>query len=160
MHGNVTTIYSTPYTIEKALAYADVLIGAVLVSGGRAPILVTDKMVSQMKPGTVIVDVSVDQGGCIETIHLTTHKEPVYLLYDVIHYGVPNIPASVPRTSTYALTNTTLPYIQTIASKGIKKAAADDELLACGINCAKGVLTHRVVAEYFHMKWKPWRKVI
>jgi alanine dehydrogenase len=160
MHGNVTTIYSTPYTIQKALAYADVLIGAVLVSGGRAPVLVTDQMVSRMKQGAVIIDVSVDQGGCIETIHLTTHKDPVYSIYDVIHYGVPNIPASVPKTSTYALTNTTLPYIQTIASKGIKKAAADDALLACGINCAKGILTHRAVAESFYMKWKPWHKVI
>ena len=160
MHGNVTTIYSTPYTIQKAIGYADVLIGAVLVGGGRAPILVTDQMVSHMKPGAVIIDVSVDQGGCIETIHLTTHKDPVYSVYDVIHYGVSNIPASVPRTSTYALTNTTLPYIQTIAFKGIKKAAADDALLACGINCVRGVLTHSAVAESFHMKWKPWHKVI
>jgi alanine dehydrogenase len=160
MHGNVMTVYSTQYTIQKTIAYADVLIGAVLVAGARAPVLVTEKMVSQMKPGAVIIDISVDQGGCIETIRPTTHQEPIYTLHDVIHYAVPNIPAAVPRTSTYALTNATLPYIQTVASKGIKKAASEDESLASGINCAKGVLTHTAVAESFHMKGKPWYKVI
>jgi alanine dehydrogenase len=160
MHSNVTTVYSTPYAIQKAMSYADVLIGAVLITGAKAPMLVTEQMVSRMKPGAVIIDVSVDQGGCIETIRPTTHKEPVYTLYDVLHYAVPNIPAAVPRTSTYALTNATLPYIQAIASKGMKKAASEDESLASGINLGQGTLTHAAVAKSFGMKWKPWQKII
>jgi alanine dehydrogenase len=160
MGGRVTTVFSTPYAIQAATAWADVLIGAVLVTGARAPLLVTDKMVSQMKPGAVIVDVSIDQGGCVETIRPTTHKEPIYLVHSIVHYGVPNIPAAVPRTSTYALTNATLPYIEEIASKGIRKAASDNPLLSSGINCAGGIVTHQAVAESFQMKWKPWDKVI
>ena len=160
MGGRVTTIYSTPYAIKTAVTWTDVLIGAVLVTGARAPHLVTDEMVSRMKPGAVIIDVSVDQGGCIETIRPTTHKAPVYLVHNVVHYGVPNIPASVPRTSTYALTNATLPYIEQIASKGIRNAASDNFLLGTGINCAGGIVTHRAVAESFQIKWKPWDKVI
>jgi alanine dehydrogenase len=160
MGGRVTTVFSTPYAIQAATAWADVLIGAVLVTGARAPLLVTDKMVSLMKPGAVIVDVSIDQGGCVETIRPTTHKEPIYLVHSIVHYGVPNIPAAVPRTSTYALTNATLPYIEEIASKGIRKAASDNPLLSSGINCAGGIVTHQAVAESFQMKWKPWDKVI
>jgi alanine dehydrogenase len=160
MHSSVSTLYSTPYAIKKTLAFADVLIGAVLVAGAKAPVLVTKDMVSGMKPGAVIVDVSVDQGGCIETIHPTTHKDPVYILHNVIHYAVPNTPAAVPRTSTYALTNATLPYIRVIASKGIKRAVSDDPALARGINCAKGFVVHNAVGEVFGMKIKPWREVI
>jgi alanine dehydrogenase len=160
LHGTVTTIYSNPYTISQAIEYADVLIGAVLVTGARAPMLVTDKMVSRMKSGSVIVDVSVDQGGCVETIHVTTHAEPAYKIHDVIHYGVPNIPAAVPRTSTYALTNATLPYIRTIALKGLKKAVQEDASLAGGINLAKGLLAHRAVAESFGMDWRSWHDLI
>jgi alanine dehydrogenase len=160
MGGRVSTIFSTSYAIKTAVTWADVLIGAVLVTGARAPLLVTDEMVSRMKPGAVIVDISVDQGGCVETIRPTTHKEPVYLVHNIIHYGVPNIPAAVPRTSTYALTNATLPYIEEIASKGIRKAVSDNSLLGSGINCAGGVVTHQAVAESFQMKWKPWDKVI
>jgi alanine dehydrogenase len=159
MGGRVTTVFSTSYAIQTAVAWADVLIGAVLVTGARAPLLVTDEMVSRMKSGAVIVDVSIDQGGCVETIRPTTHKEPVYLVHNVVHYAVPNIPAAVPRTSTYALTNATLPYIKEIASKGIRKAASDNPLLSSGINCAGGIVTHRAVAESFQMKWKPWDKV-
>jgi alanine dehydrogenase len=160
MHGSVTTLFSTPYSIQKMLEYADVLIGAVLVAGAKAPVLVTEEMVSSMKPGSVIVDVSIDQGGCIETIRPTTHKDPIYTLHNVVHYAVPNIPAAVPRTSTYALTNATLPYIRTIASKGIRKAAVDDPALACGINCAKGVIVHPAVGEAFRMNVKPWQEVL
>jgi len=155
IHGTAITVYSNPYTIRQAIDYADVLIGAVLVTGARAPMLVTDEMVSRMKTGSVIVDVSVDQGGCVETIHVTTHAEPAYKVHDVIHYGVPNIPAAVPRTSTYALTNATLPYIRTIALKGLKRAVHEDPSLAGGINLAKGVLAHRAVAESFGMDWVP-----
>jgi len=160
LHGTVTTIYSNSYTVSHAIGYADVLIGAVLVTGARAPLLVTDEMVSRMKTGSVIVDVSVDQGGCVETIHATTHAEPAYKVHDVIHYGVPNIPAAVPRTSTYALTNATLPYIRTIALKGLKRAVQEDASLAGGINLAKGVLAQKAVAESFGMDWKHWYDLI
>jgi alanine dehydrogenase len=160
LHGNAITVYSNPYTVQRAVSYADVVIGAVLVTGARAPVLVTEKMVARMKPGSVIIDVSVDQGGAVETTRPTTHASPVYRLFNVIHYGVPNIPAGVPRTSTYALTNATLPYIRAIASKGIKQAAAEDEALAMGINCAKGSLTHEAVASAFRMPSKKWQKVL
>jgi alanine dehydrogenase len=160
MGGRVTTYFSTSHAIQTAATWADVLIGAVLITGARAPHLVTGEMVSRMKPGAVIVDISVDQGGCVETIRPTTHKEPVYLVHDVVHYAVPNIPAAVPRTSTYALTNATIPFIEEIASKGIRKAASDNPLLSSGMNCAGGIVTHQAVAESFQMKWKPWNKVI
>jgi alanine dehydrogenase len=156
----VTTMFSNPYTIQRVVGYADVLIGAVLVPGARAPVLVTKDMVSEMKPGSVIIDVSVDQGGSVETTRPTTHGEPIYKVHEVIHYGVPNIPASVPRTSTYALTNTTLPYIRDIASKGLRKAAEDDLSLAKGINLVNGVVTHPAVAQSFNAKWKSWDKAI
>jgi len=160
MHGNVTTIFSNHYNIERAAGYADILIGSVLVPGARAPVLVTETMVSRMKAGAVIIDISVDQGGCVETTHPTTHAQPVFTTHDVIHYGVPNMPAAVPRTSTYALTNATLPYIQAIASKGVKRAALDDLSLAKGINLVNGVLTHPAVAGSFSMPWQPWDKVL
>jgi alanine dehydrogenase len=160
MHGFVTTVYSNSYAIRRAAAYADVLVGAVLVTGARAPLLVTKEMVSGMKAGSVIVDVSVDQGGCVETTHITTHAEPVFKVNDVIHYGVPNIPAAVPRTSTYALTNATLPYVRQIAAKGITRAAREDASLAGGINIAGGVVTYTAVAEAFGMEWKPWQNVL
>lgn len=160
LHGNVTTVYSNPYTVGRAVSYADVLIGAVLVPGARAPVVVTEKMVSQMKPGSVIVDVSVDQGGSVETTRPTTHAQPTYTLYGVIHCGVPNIPAAVPRTSTYALTNATLPYIRSIARKGLREAAKEDASVAMGINLVRGTLTHPAVAGSFEMGWKPWQDVI
>jgi len=160
LHGNVMTLFSNPYMIRRAVANADVLIGAVLIPGARAPILVTEEMVSGMKSGSVIIDVSVDQGGSIETTRPTSHAEPIYKLHNVIHYGVPNMPASVPLTSTAALTNATLPYIRVIASKGLKKAAEQDPSLAAGINLAHGALTHPAVAESFGMKCVSWKKVI
>lgn len=160
LHGRVMTLFSDPYTIKRAVANADVLVGAVLIPGAKAPVLVTEDMVASMKAGAVIVDVSVDQGGSIETTRPTTHGRPTYKVHGVIHYGVPNMPASVPRTSTAALTNATLPYIRAIASKGLKKAAEEDAGLASGINLARGVLTHPAVAQSFNMDWKPWRKLI
>lgn len=160
LHGHATTIFSNPYNVAKSTGFADVVIGAVLVPGARAPLLVTEDMVSRMKPGAVIVDVAIDQGGCVETIRSTTHAEPTYLVHDVIHYGVANIPAAVPRTSTYALTSTTLPYIMAIAAKGVKKAALDDDALAQGINVAGGVLTHPAVASAFGMAWTQWSEVL
>ncbi|HEY3276037.1 MAG TPA: alanine dehydrogenase [Syntrophorhabdaceae bacterium] len=160
LHGNVITVHSNPFTVQRAVSYADVVIGAVLLPGAKAPVIVTEKMVNRMKSGSVIIDVSVDQGGSVETTRPTTHADPVYRLFDVIHYGVPNIPAGVPRTSTYALTNTTLPYIRVIASKGIKRAAEEDRAVALGINCVRGVLTHEAVASAFNMPWKAWQKVL
>ncbi|MBP1750090.1 MAG: ald [Deltaproteobacteria bacterium] len=158
MRGSLTTLYSTSYSIQKAVQYADVLIGAVLVPGARAPVLVTEQMVSRMKPGSVIVDVSIDQGGSVETIRPTSHGEPTYKLYDVIHYAVPNMPASVPRTATFALTNATLPYIRTIASSGVKKAAEADPTIASGINMRRGTITYQAVADAFKMQGKAWNR--
>jgi len=160
LHGHVITVYSNPYAIEKSTGYADVLIGAVLIAGARAPVVVTENMVSRMKRGSVIIDISVDQGGSVETIRSTTHADPVYTVHGVIHCGIPNIPASVPRTSTFSLTNATLPYIRTIAAKGIRRAALGDIALARGINCAAGVLTHPKVGEAFGMTWVPWRDAL
>jgi alanine dehydrogenase len=160
LQGRAATVFSNPYNVARATGYADVVIGAVLVPGAKAPRLVTEDMVTRMKPATVIVDVSVDQGGCVETIHPTSHASPTYLVHDVIHYGVPNIPAAVPRTSTYALTSTTLPYIAAIAAKGIRDAARDDARLARGINTVRGVLTHPAVAEAFGTVWKSWQDLL
>ena len=158
MRGCVKTLYSTSYAIQKAVQYADVVVGAVLVPGARAPVLVTEQMVSRMKPGSVIVDVSIDQGGSVETIRPTSHAEPTYKLYDVIHYAVPNMPASVPRTATFALTNATLPYIRLIAAAGVKKAAEANLTIASGINMRRGVVTYPAVAYAFKMRWKTWNR--
>ena len=158
MRGCVKTLYSTSYSIQKAIQYADVVVGAVLVPGARAPVLVTEQMVSRMKPGSVIVDVSIDQGGSVETIRPTSHAEPTYKLYDVIHYAVPNMPASVPRTATFALTNATLPYIRLIAAAGVKKAAEANLTIASGINMRRGVITYPAVADAFKMRWKAWNR--
>ncbi|MBV8981195.1 MAG: alanine dehydrogenase, partial [Acidimicrobiia bacterium] len=144
--GRVSTQASNRGAIERAVADADLVIGAVLVPGGRAPVLVTEDMVRGMQRGSVIVDVAVDQGGCIETTHETTHADPIYTVHDVIHYAVGNVPASVPRTSTYALTNATLPYIVEVASKGVRGAAAADAAMAHGINTIGGHVTNPAVA--------------
>jgi len=145
--GRIVTQASNRGAIERAIADADLLIGAVLVPGGRAPILVTEDMVEGMKRGAVIVDVAVDQGGCIETTHETTHADPTYTVHDVIHYAVGNVPASVPRTSTYALTNATLPYVVELATKGLREAVAVDSALAHGVNTVDGQVTNPAVAE-------------
>jgi len=135
---NVTTYFSNPLHIREILPSADVVIGAVLIKGARAPILVSQADLKRMKPGSVIVDVAVDQGGCIETMHPTTHAVPVFTVDDVIHYGVANIPGAVPATSTYALTNATFPYLLALASKGVKRALREDAGLAKGLNAADG----------------------
>jgi alanine dehydrogenase len=144
--GRMTTIASNVGSVERAVAEADLVIGAVLVAGSRAPIVVTEDMVRSMKPGSVIVDVAVDQGGCIETIHETSHKDPVYEMHGVVHYAVGNMPGAVPFTSTYALTNATLPYIAEIARIGVG-AAALDPVIAPGFNCVAGSVTNAPVAE-------------
>lgn len=146
LKGRITTIASNRGAIERFVAEADLVIGAVLIAGARAPIVVTQDMVRTMKRGAVIVDVAVDQGGCIETIHETTHAEPVYELHGVLHYAVGNMPGAVPHTSTYALTNATLPYQMTIAKLGVRAAATGDTAIARGVNTVQGHITNAAVA--------------
>jgi alanine dehydrogenase len=129
------------------VAEADLVIGAVLLAGGRAPVVVTEDMVRGMKKGSVIVDVAVDQGGCIETTRETTHDDPVYVVHDVIHYAVGNIPGAVPHTSTYALTNVTLPYAVELANRGWKAAVSADRSLWHGVNVVEGAVVYDAVAE-------------
>jgi alanine dehydrogenase len=129
------------------VAGADLVIGAVLVPGGRAPVLVTEDMVRTMKPGAVVVDIAIDQGGCVETSHETTHEDPVYELHGVLHYAVGNMPGAVPNTSTYALTNVTLPYVAELARLGAEEATRADPALALGVNTAGGEVVNPAVAE-------------
>jgi alanine dehydrogenase len=145
--GRIMTLASNRGAVERAVADADLVIGAVLVAGGRAPVVVTEDMVRGMKQGAVIVDIAIDQGGCVETIRETTHADPVYELYGVLHYGVGNVPAAVPHTSTYALTNATLPYIAAVADHGPLAAAGRDPALRAGVNTAGGQVTYPAVAE-------------
>ncbi|MNI24210.1 Alanine dehydrogenase [compost metagenome] len=138
---------SNPYNIASAVQKADLLIGAVLIPGARAPKIVTEDMVKQMKQGAVIVDVAVDQGGSIETIdRVTTHDEPTYEKHGVLHYAVANMPGAVPRTSTLALTNVTIAYILELANKGLARATAENTSLLLGVNTYKGKVTHAAVA--------------
>lgn len=146
-NGDLNTLFSNRANIERSVASADLLIGAVYQSGRRAPTLVSEEMVASMEAGSVIVDVAVDQGGCIETVHATTHSEPTYRLHDVIHYGVANMPAAVPRTSTFALTNTTLPYVQAMAEQGVSEALRGDVSLALGANIWRGNVVCEGVAD-------------
>jgi alanine dehydrogenase len=146
--GRITTMASNRGAVERAVAEADVVIGAVLVAGGRAPIVVSEDMVRTMKAGAVLVDVAVDQGGCIETTHETTHNDPVYEMYGVIHYAVGNMPGAVPYTSTYALTNATLPYVHELAVLGPAAACASDPALRHGCNTVAGQVTNEPVAEF------------
>jgi alanine dehydrogenase len=145
--GRIMTLASNRGAIERVVVEADLLIGAVLVPGGRAPTLVTEDMVRAMKRGAVIVDIAVDQGGCIETTHETTHPDPVYEVHGVLHYAVGNVPGAVPHTSTYALTNATLPYLVELASLGVREAVARDPALLTGINTVAGQVTNPAVAE-------------
>ena len=155
LHGNLVTMMSNPRSIATAAEYADLLIGAVLVPGAKAPRLVTREMVSRMKSGSVIVDVAVDQGGCVETCHPTTHSDPVYLVDGVVHYSVANMPGAVPRTSTYALSNATLPYAEKLARLGLVAAVKSDPALARGVNTYAGKLTYKAVADTFGLEFTP-----
>ena len=146
--GRIVTLASNRGALERNIADADLVIGAVLVAGGRAPVVVSEDMVRSMKPGAVIVDVAVDQGGCIETIHETTHNDPVYFLHGVLHYAVGNMPGAVPHTSTYALTNATLPYQLELAVRGVAEACQRDHALALGLNTHAGHVTNAPVAEF------------
>lgn len=152
MPSNVVTMMSNSYNIRKELREADLLIGAVLIPGARTPVLVTRDMLRLMKPGSVIVDVAVDQGGCIETIKPTTHHDPVYIVDNIVHYGVTNMPGAVAGTSTFALTNATLPYVMEIANKGYKKAAKENKAIARGINIVGGKVILKPIASQYGFK--------
>jgi alanine dehydrogenase len=143
----LSTVYSTIAAIEEHVTSADLVVGAVLVPGAAAPKLITEDMVKAMRKGSVIVDVAIDQGGCAETSHPTTHAQPTYKVHDVVHYCVTNMPGAVARTSTLALNNATLPFVMRLAESGTKKALADDQYLRAGLNIFDGRLTHRAVAE-------------
>lgn len=160
MPANVRLLFSDKYSIREMVKKADLLIGAVLVPGARAPILVTAEMIKTMKKGAVIVDVSVDQGGCVETTRPTTHSEPTYIVDGVVHYCVANMPAAVARTSTYALANASLPYVIALADKGYKKAVKEDPALAKGVNMIMGKLTLREVADLFDLEYCPLEKIL
>jgi len=153
MPKNVRTIFSSRYNIRKLLKTTDLLIGAVLIPGAKAPNLVTKDMLKLMQPGSVIVDVAVDQGGCIETCHATTHEDPIYEVDGIIHYCVANMPGAVPFTSTTALTNATNPYILKLANQGIKGALESDPSLLKGLNMTNGLVTHQGVCNAFNLKY-------
>jgi alanine dehydrogenase len=160
MPANVHTLFSTRSAIRQQIRESDVIIGAVLVTGAKAPKLITEDDLSLMRAGTVIVDVAVDQGGCVETIRPTTHHDPVYTVDGVMHYGVANMPGGVPRSSTLALTNATLPYALQLASKGWQRACAEDRALEQGVNVVSGHVTHSAVAEAFGLAYHGVRDVI
>ncbi len=151
------TLYSTADAIEHQVRDADLVVGAVLIAGAAAPKLVTRAMVKSMKPGTVLVDIAIDQGGCFETSRPTTHAEPTYVLDGVIHYCVTNMPGAVPRTSTFALTNATLPYVRSLADLGWQQAIARDSGLARGLNVHAGKLTHEAVANALGIEYQAYR---
>jgi len=151
MPDNVHTLFSTRYAIRKQIGDSDLIIGAVLIPGAKAPSLIRREDLALMREGTVIADVAIDQGGCVETMKPTTHHDPVYTVDGVIHYAVANMPGGVPRTSTLALTNATLPYAVALARKGWKQACTDDAALRLGVNVVDGRVTHRGVADAFDM---------
>jgi alanine dehydrogenase len=160
MPANVVLIHSNRHNILEQLATADLVVGAVLVTGAKAPRLVRREDLRLMRPGSVIVDVAIDQGGCVETIHATTHENPTYVVDGVIHYGVANMPGGVPRTSTLALTNATFPYAQQLANKGWKKALASSPALLKGLNIADGHVTYPGVAEAFGIAYEDPAKFV
>jgi len=157
---STNSVYSTRDALEKHVIEADLVIGGVLIPGAAAPKLVTADMVRQMKPGAVIVDVAIDQGGCCETSKATTHADPTYIVDDVVHYCVANMPGGVPRTSTYALNNATLPYVLTLADKGYVKALDEDEHLRGGLNVHRGVITCKEVAEALSLEYRSAEDVL
>ncbi|MFZ5877326.1 MAG: alanine dehydrogenase [Nitrospirota bacterium] len=157
MRGRITTLIASADTIHQAVVQADLVVGAVLVSGARTPHLVTSQTVAQMRKGSVIVDVSIDQGGCVETARKTTQTDPVYTAHGVIHYGVANLPGTVPRTSTQALTAVTLPYVMQLVERGIEPALKADHALGAGLNVYHGKVVHPGVAEAHGMRLEAWQ---
>ena len=151
---NVKTLYSSAHNIRMELPTVDLVIGSVLIPGDKTPHLITRDMLPLMKPGTVLVDVAIDQGGCFETSHPTTHSAPTYVVDGIVHYAVANIPGAVPFTSTMALTNATLPYTIALADKGWQKACKDDPALALGVNVAEGKVVYKAVADVFGLPYE------
>jgi len=160
MPKNVTTLYSTPANIRELLPTVDLVVGAVLLPGAKAPRLITRDMLSLMRKGSVIVDVAVDQGGCVETCRPTTHEDPTFVVDGVVHYCVANMPGAVPYTSTIALTNATLPYVIKLANKGVEAALKADHGFALGLNMVDGKVTCEAVAEAFGLEYTPVEKVL
>jgi alanine dehydrogenase len=155
LYGKLTTMVLNQTNLENTVYSADLVICAVLIPGAKAPVLVTEEMVKQMKKGSVIIDISVDQGGCVETTQPTTHAKPVFLKDGVIHYGVTNMPGAVPFTSTLALTNVTLPYVLKLAELGLERAVSEDIALAKGVNVYRGNIVCKPVAEAHDLKFRP-----
>jgi len=160
LSGRVSLVMSSTLQIESSIADADVVIGAVLIPGARAPKLVTRDMLEVMKPGAVIVDVAIDQGGCVETAHPTTHTDPVYTVDGILHYCVANMPGGVPVTSTKALTNATLPYVEAISDHGLARAVGRDRSLARGVNVLEGKIVYEAVAEAHDLAFTPLEDVL
>ncbi len=160
MPANVTTMYSNEYTIRRLIKNHDLIVGAVLIPGAKAPNLITREMLKDMRPGTVIVDVAVDQGGCIETCRPTTHDNPTFIIDDVVHYCVANMPGAVPYTSTIALTNATLPYALQLADKGWKKACSDNQELKLGLNVVNGKVVYKGVSDAFGLEYTDVSQVL
>jgi alanine dehydrogenase len=158
--GHVQTVASNRYEIEHAVLDADLVIGAVLIPGAKAPTLISNELVSRMKPGSVLVDISIDQGGCFEDSRPTTHAEPTYKVHNSVFYCVANMPGAVPHTSTYALTNVTLPYAVSLAEKGWKQAMRDDTSLALGLNTYAGEVTNEPVAQAHELPYRPLAEVL
>ncbi|HWO69880.1 MAG TPA: alanine dehydrogenase [Actinomycetota bacterium] len=158
--GRIVTLMSDRLTLEQRVREADVVIGSVLVPGARAPVLVTEEMVASMRPGSVVIDIAIDQGGCVETSRMTTHSDPTFVVHGVVHYCVGNMPGAVPNTSTYALANVTLPYVMEIASRGLEDAVRADPALARGVNTYGGELTNAAVAEAHGLPGTPLAQMI
>lgn len=158
--GRIMTLASNHGSLERVISQADLVIGAVLVAGRRAPVVISDDMVQAMPSRSVIVDVAIDQGGCVEGIHETTHDDPVFERHGVLHYAVGNIPGAVPNTSTYALTNATLPYLVALATRGLAGACAADPALALGVNTVGGEVTHEAVAASIGREHKPLAEIL
>jgi alanine dehydrogenase len=158
---DITTLMSNPYNISQSVKESDLVIGAVLIPGSKAPKLVTEEMVKQMKPGSVIVDIAIDQGGIFETTdRITTHDQPTYVKHGVVHYAVANMPGAVPRTSTIALTNVTVPYALQIANKGYKRAVLENESLLKGLNTYKGFVTYKAVSDALQLEYREAKSLL
>jgi alanine dehydrogenase len=160
LDGRITLAMSNRLQIEQVAADADLIIGAVLIPGARAPKLITRDMLGGLKPGAVLVDVAIDQGGCFETSRPTTHSDPIYEVDGIVHYCVANMPGAVPATSTFALTNVTLPYVEAIADHGLAEAVARDRSLARGVNVIDGRITYEAVAEAHGLDFTPLDDVL
>ncbi|MFY0625727.1 MAG: alanine dehydrogenase [Reichenbachiella sp.] len=160
MPANVRTIMSSDFNIRRMITNHDLIVGAVLIPGAKAPKLITKEMLKDMRPGTVLVDVAVDQGGCFETTHATTHQDPVYSIDDVLHYSVANMPGAVPYTSTLALTNATLPYAIHLANNGWKKACSESKEIQLGLNIAQGKVVFKGVAEAFNLEYTEVNEIL